>query len=89
MHFLIKSEMKIIFSWPSSAIRFFFQKNCSWPIDAIAHHAWMVPNQIRNGDWMQDQTLKDEIGMSGKTEKKSQILESKYPRYSMCRVSEL
>ena len=62
--------MKIIFPWPSSAIRFFLP----WPIDAIAHNAlgltWVVifstkdggaANQIRNGDWMQDQTLKDDL----------------------------
>ena len=68
--------MKIIFPWPSSAIRFFLkkQKIRSWPIDAIAHNAlgltWVVifstkdggaANQIRNGDWMQDQTLKDDL----------------------------
>ena len=67
--------MKIIFRWPSSAIRFFLKKKIrSWPIDAIAHNAlgltWVVifstkdggaANQIRNGDWMQDQTLKDDL----------------------------
>ena len=50
--------MEIIFPWPSSAISFFFKKNRSWPIDAIAYNALgsccflqqMVPNQIRNGD---------------------------------------
>ena len=35
--------MKIIFPWPTSAIRFFLKKkkkkNRSWPIDAIAHNA--------------------------------------------------
>ena len=66
--------MKIIFPWPSSAIRFFLKKIRSWPIDAIAHNAlgltWVMifstkdggaANRIRNGDWMQDQTLKDDL----------------------------
>ena len=67
--------MKIIIPWPSSAIRFFLKKKIrSWPIDAIAHNAlgltWVVifstkdggaANQIRNGDCMQDQTLKDDL----------------------------
>ena len=76
MHFLIKSEMKIIFSWPSSAIRFFLKKKKirSWSIDAIAHNAlgltWVMifssedggaANEIRNGDWMQCQTPKDDL----------------------------
>ena len=69
--------MKIIFPWPSSAIRFFLKKKKkfrSWPIDAITHDAlgltWAMifsskdggaATQIRNGDWMQDQTLKDDL----------------------------
>ena len=67
--------MKIILTWPSSAIWFFFKKNIRpWPIDATAHNAlgltWLMifstkdggaANQIRNGDWMQDQTLKDDL----------------------------
>ena len=69
--------MKIIFPWPSSAIRFFFKKKKkirSWPVDAIAHNAlgltWVMifsskdggaATQIRNGDWMQDQTLKNDL----------------------------
>ena len=44
-----------MFPWPSST--FFFKKNCSWPIDAIAHNAlgsWyflqkMAERQIKSG----------------------------------------
>ena len=88
--------MKIIFPWPSSAIRFFLKKNRSWPIDAIAHNAlgltWVMifstedggaANQIRNGDRMQDQTLKDVLSRKVRQDwKKSEILESKYPMYA-------
>ena len=89
--------MKIILTWPSSAIWFFFKKNIRpWPIDATAHNAlgltWVMifstkdggaANQIRNGDWMQDQTLKDDLSRKVRQNwKKSEILESKYPMYA-------
>ena len=69
--------MKIIFPWPSSAIRFFLKnKNslvayrchspqCTWADlgHDILYKRWRSRqlNQIRNGDWMQDQTLKDDL----------------------------
>ena len=49
--------MKIIFPWPSSAIRFFFKKKrkkiCSWSIDTIAHNAlglkWVMIFSTKDG----------------------------------------
>ncbi len=40
-------------------------------------------SRIRNGDWMQDQTLKDDLSRKVRQNwKKSEILESKYPLYA-------
>ena len=67
--------MKIISPWPSSAIRFFFKKEkknslmayrchspqCTWADLIFSTKDGGAANQIRNGDWMQDQTLKDDL----------------------------
>ena len=73
--------MKIIFPWPSSAIRFFLKKkkkkkkkNEIYSLVAYRCHSpqctWVMifstkdggaASRIRNGDWMQDQTLKDDL----------------------------
>ena len=69
--------MKIIFPWPSSAIRFFFKKKKKKKKLLVAYRChsplgltWVMifstkdggaAIQIRNGDWMQDQRLKDDL----------------------------
>ena len=68
--------MKIIFPWPSSAIRFFSKKKKKSPVAYRCHSPQCTrptlvmifsskdggaATQIRNGDWMQDQMLKDDL----------------------------
>ena len=80
-------------SWLRSAIRFFLQKknNSSWPIDAIAYNAlgsWcflqkmaQIKSEIVTGCTIKRLKM-IYLGTSGKTRKKSEILESKYPIYA-------
>ena len=86
--------MKIIFPWPSSAIRFFLKKKklllayrchspqCTW-VMIFSTKDGGAANPIRNGDWMQDQMLKDDLSRKVRQNwKKSEILEQKYPMYA-------